>query len=348
MPKKKNANGLGSVFFREDKNLWVAVVSLPNRKRKYLYGNTQKEVITKKKEFESKNFITQTMNAASYLDYWINHHRQTLKPSTIKRYVSVCRTHLKPFFGHYNLDKITPLLCQEFFSKQSRYSYAVFSKAMKQAVAWHLIPFDPTAGIVKPKDRKKEMCIWDKSQLSIFINAAKNDRYFCLFLFAIFTGCRQGEIIGLKWSDFHGNYISINRSVKEISGDLIINETPKTSKSRRLVYVPQVVIESLPAMRGEFIFTDTNGGLIRAGNLVKRHFKKIIESTNLPEIRFHDLRHIHASLCLDSGMNIKEVSARLGHSSIKITGDIYSHLFFEEDKESRDKLDLTATELFFS
>jgi len=364
-------NGEGSVFYREDKGLWCACVQVGidfngRRKRKTIYAKSKKELLEKKKELES-SILTGTYIESSkitlgeYLIKWLDEVCSvSIRPSTYLLYKGIIRKHIIPEIGSIPLNKITALQIQAFYNKKLndglssskvRHIHAILHKSFTQAVKWGMIRTNVTDLVQKPRIIRKELNVWDQDQIKLFLEEAKRDRYYCLFLLALTTGLRQGELIGLQWNDIdlENEFITVRRTVKELNGKLIIGE-PKTVKGKRLVSLPKVAVSALKVLKKEkgidddrgdtWVFTDTKNGLIRVQNLYKRHYKKVIENAKLPYIRFHDLRHCHATLLLQQGINPKIVQERLGHSNISITLDIYSHVLPSMQKTVAKELDM--------
>jgi integrase len=196
------------------------------------------------------------------------------------------------------------------------------------------------------------MRVWDADQAARFLQAARPDRLYALYLLAIDAGLRQGELFGLAWSDtdFATGSLFIQRALEEVKGKLRLKDL-KTKKSRRRVTLSTVALEALNEHRKQMlaeghidgpVFCDTQGGYLRKSNVVRRSFNQIIKQANdaeaeaaakarrapvlLPRIRFQDLRHTSATLLLLANENLKVVSERLGHASVKITGDTYAHV----------------------
>ncbi|WP_212774275.1 site-specific integrase [Polycladomyces abyssicola] len=187
-----------------------------------------------------------------------------------------------------------------------------------------------------------------------FLSSAQDDRLFALFFLAISTGLRRGELLGLKWGDvdFDRGILVVRRTVQRTVNGLIVKEQPKTDNSRRLVNISPATVDVLRQHQKrqaeemlkfglrdiEFIFTNTVGNLMEPRK-VNHIFDRIIGKAGIPKIRFHDLRHTHATMLLKQGIHPKIVSERLGHSSIGITLDIYSHVIPSMQREAAVAID---------
>ncbi len=222
------------------------------------------------------------------------------------------------------------------------YHHRVLRQALQHAVRWGLLVRNPCDMVDPPRKNKPEPRIWDEVQVKRFLSNAESSSYYRLYLMAIMTGMRQGEILGLRWQDVDLSHpvARIRQTFYRLGKNKLFKE-PKSSKSRRAVPLPHVLVDELLNLREEqnnhrrlfgneyedhnLIFCQQNGRPIHAHNMATRDFKRIIEAAKLPLIRFHDLRHCHATLLLHQGVHPKIVSERLGHSGISITMDIYSH-----------------------
>jgi len=182
------------------------------------------------------------------------------------------------------------------------------------------------------------------------LEAAKGDRLYALYVVAIGTGMRLGEIFGLQWPDvdLKGRAINVRSTLIEINGKLSLAE-PKTPKSRRRVDLPRFVVDALTKHRAKsvregfakqpWVFCNSTGGPLRRTHFHVNHFKPLLVSAELPAIRFHDLRHTSATLLLAAGVPPKVVQERLGQSQIGITLDTYSHVVPTMQLEAASRLD---------
>jgi integrase len=161
-----------------------------------------------------------------------------------------------------------------------------------------------------------------------------------IVLIALATGARRGELLALKWDNinFVNNTITIKENLVEVKGGVQIH-SPKTKASRRTIAVHPSVLAQLEELRSEsdWVFHTGNGKQLSPSN-VSHSYQRLLGEANLPNIRFHDLRHTHATLLIANGHNIKTVSARIGHTDIKITLNLYAHALPEQDREAADKI----------
>jgi len=204
--------------------------------------------------------------------------------------------------------------------------------------------------------QRKAPVVWNRVEVQKFLEATKDHTLYALFLVAITTGLRKGEILALTWSavDFTAGTIQVKQDAHFLKGNGMILSEPKSDKSRRLLTVPAYVIEAIRAHRidqdalmpkaedrwslRDLVFTNRHGKLLDSRNLHDA-WKDLIEKAGLPKIRFHDLRHTHATMLLIADVQPKVVQERLGHSSIRITLDTYSHTIPSVQGEAMKQLD---------
>ncbi len=204
--------------------------------------------------------------------------------------------------------------------------HATLYKALKQAVRWQLVPRNVAQSVDPPKANKKEIKPLDEDQVRKLLSTVEGDTLEALYILAITTGMRSGELLGLKWEDvdFRAGVLRVNRTV--FNGRV---NAPKTSKSRRSIKLSRPALVALKnhARKGEWVFCTSVGTSICAHNLHNRSWKPLLKRADLPlTTRFHDLRHTCATLLLIKGVYPKVVQELLGHSSISITLDTYSHV----------------------
>jgi integrase len=222
--------------------------------------------------------------------------------------------------------------------------HSVLRKALKQAVLDGLIPRNTCEVVKPPKVERKEITPLDREQANSLLGAASSagDRLEALYVLAVHTGMREGELLGLKWEDVdleHG-VLRLRRALVREGGKTILGDL-KTPKSRRSVRLARAAAEALRGhlerqleeiermgslyQPGGLVFATESGTLINPSNLRNRSFKPLLKRAGLPDICFHDLRHTCATLLLSQGTHPKLVQELLGHATIAMTLDTYSH-----------------------
>ena len=305
----------------------------------------------------------QTLN--EYLDRWLETAAKLkVRPKTLVGYQSVLDCHIRPALGSRPLSKITPLEVQQAFqamqekglsARTIEYARMILKQAFKRAIQWRLLTFNPCDGVPIPRRERREMQALSPEQARRFLAVVRGTRYGALFELALTTGLRPSEYLALKWEDidFERGTLSVVRSLDAEPGGGYRLEETKTRNSRRVVKLLPGVLSALVEHRqaqqrqreeaGErwkeqgFVFTNELGGPLERHNLAHRHLRKILEEAGLPQIRLYDLRHTAATLALSAGVPVKVVSEMLGHSSVALTLDVYSHVLphMQEDAARR-------------
>ncbi len=294
------------------------------------------------------------LRAGDYLEQWLRDYAVgALAPSTLMSYTRIIHRHLIPGLGKVPLARLTAQAIQWYVSQASNrglssttalYHYRVLHEALQHAVRWGVLIRNPADFVDPPRRRRLEMRVWDEEQVRLFLAEAKRSSpHYSLYLAAVLTGMRQGELLALRWKDvnFAQAIASIQQTFYRLNGKLIFRE-PKTAKARRTVALSPALIEELHRHRDaqtrnrdlwgpeyedrDLVFCQSNGKPLHAHNLVERDFKRLIQRTGLPRIRFHDLRHSHATHLLRAGVHPKVVQERLGHSTPAFTLAVYSHV----------------------
>jgi integrase len=346
-------------------NSWFYVVDLGKdeygkRKRKKKRGfKTKKEAqqaLTKLlHEVNSGTYVEPSnMKYEAFLQEWLEGKRHTLSVQTFIMYEIYAKTHILPILGHIQLDKLTPISIQKFVSHirgkgladaTVERIYSIVNTSLNMAVKMQLIPKNVASLIDKPKRNKNQLTVWDVEQVNRFLSVARESPYYMAFFLAIMTGMRQGEILGLSWKD-----VDLNKGLLYVTQTLSHNGKSimvgaKTKTSIRSVALSPSTIAALKKHQDEtgcnpsrLVVCSTTGTPVNPANL-RREWLKLIKLAEVPQIRFHDLRHTHASLMLKQGEHIKVVSERLGHSKIQMTLDTYSHIMPNMQKEAASRFD---------
>ncbi len=356
----KRPNGQGSIGTKQRTDgRWQGSFTLPNGKRKFVYAKTRVEVgqkITKllKDSDKGKVIADERITLEKYTQGWLEIARGRLKPSTWHRYELDIRRRILPALGkkrlaHLEQEDVKKLYSQCTLSGLSAGSvinmHRVLSAILNEAVTDEKISRNVASLAVKslPRRVKKEMQVLSKEQAGRLLTTARGTRFEALYELALSTGMRQGECLGTKWQDidWDAGTIQVRRTLSNTKDGLKLVDT-KTVRSRRMIKLTATTLESLRRHKisqneerlslgaawqdNDLIFCTEVGTFIHRGNLERRSFKPLLAKAGLPNIRFHDLRHTTATLMLAAGLHPKVVADTLGHSSIAITLDLYSHV----------------------
>lgn len=385
---KRRSNGEGTIFKRSD-GRWTGQVTLDmgneQYKRKTVYGKTQKEVKEKLEQLrmecrQGRVIETSDMPLEEWLHIWITNYKPNLKITTRESYESYIATHINGSeLGKIPLNKLKTTDLQTYYNaklngtyknqKQKlssttvRYIHIIIKSALKQAVNNRMINENACNAVVLPKKNKIEIVPLTKEEVIRFLNVAKKDRLYALYLLEMMTGLRRGEILGLKWTDidFEKGKINVVHNLYRINNtdenattkyklELL---TPKTETSKRSIPINQIMIEELLKHKEKqdleklyyasdykdlgMVFSRPNGDYISPREFL-RQYQKLLSIAGLEKKRFHDLRHTVASLLINANENPKVIQQLLGHSTITTTLDIYSHVMGETMNKSIDTL----------
>lgn len=349
--RARRGRGEGSIYQRKD-GRWVAEASFGydsegKPKKRTQYAATKEEAQEKLREMQGQTVAVDAGKAkrqtvTEYLNDWLKGHE--IRPSTKHRYDQVIRTYITPHIGGVQFAKVSPAQIKSLYvilkkgnSKRApSMAHEVLSAAYNVALADEVVPANPLANIKKPARPKREYVTLDVDQCLRFFQASRNDRFHALFVVAACSGAREGELLGLQWGDIDlkSGTVSLARTLQDFGKTIQIGD-PKTAKGRRMIYLPPIAVEALEAHRKRMlvdgliakpVFCDSEGNWMRRSNLARRHFKPALVRAKLPDMRFHDLRHSCATILLQLREHPAIVSAILGHSSVTITLNTYSHV----------------------
>jgi integrase len=358
----KHGNGEGGITRHKKSGLYMAryTVETPTgKKRKTFYGETREEAHEKLVEALSNRnkglvFDADNIKLSEYLGRWLaDSARDTVRTTTFERYEQMVRLHICPVLGKLKLKDLTPVHVRGLYREKLdaglsprtvQYVHVTLHKSLKQAVMDGLIPRNATEAVKPPQVRPKEMRPLAPEQVKVMFQATRDDRLEALYVLAVTTGLRQGELLGLKWEDveLEASTLQVRRTLSTAKGGSQLT-APKTKGSRRTVRLKQSAVNALRShlLKRQLEEIDRAGSLWRENGLIfasetgksldrryvtTHRFKPLLKRAGLPQIRFHDLRHTCATLLLGRNVNPKIVSEMLGHASIAITLDTYSHV----------------------
>lgn len=376
MMRKRRGRGEGSVFQRRD-GAWCGVITAGftetgRRRRRYVYGPTKGAVLEQLARLQHAALTgtlgdPQRLTVSAFLSRWLEDAaRPAIRESTYHQYADVFRIHVSPRLGGLALARLSPAHLQALLSEMEKagasarmrqLTYDVVRHALKQAVAWQMLPRNPAETVVRPRVAQREMQVLDVDQVRGVLDAARQDRLHALYAVLVGAGLRLGEALGLTWPDLDlgRGALVVRRQLCEVRGRLWLAE-PKTTTARRTVHLPGFVVEALRAheerARAEgtllndrlLVFTDGEGNPLRRSNIRRRSFEPLLTQAGIPHIRLHDLRHTFATLALRAGVHPLIVQQQLGHSNIAITLGVYSHVLPSLAQAAAAQLDALLSE----
>ena len=372
--KTKGAKGGGTIRQRPD-GRWEAHYTLGidpktgKQIQKSVYGKTQKEVRQKltaiTAEIDDGTYMEPCrMTLDEWLDIWLRDYLTGVKPSTAYLYQRQAKLYIRPALGSVRLDRLEPHTIQRFYNslheerdgkpplsaKSIKNIHGILHKALQQAVLLNYLRTNPTNACILPKIIKKEIHPMDDRDTALFLEAIKDCRYELLLKVDLFTGLREGELLGLMWDcvDFEKGTLLINKQLRrsQRKGGTYYFSPPKNNKSRTIAPAPYVIklLQTQKAQQAEqrllagpmwedsgLVFTNEFGRYV-SYRAIFDSFKRIVKRIGLPDARIHDLRHTYAVNCIRAGDDIKTVQSNLGHATAAFTLDVYGH--FTDDMHS--------------
>lgn len=384
----------GQIIKRGDDTWLVRIFMGRDAQGKRRYMN--KTIKGKKKDAET--YLSKTATAIStgtfveasaltvgdYLDKWLQTAAQgRVTERTFQSYQWLLKNYVRPTIGDKRLSDLRPLDIQSLYNRMAspklkggeepkhgvtyglglsarsvRYTHAVLSSALKQAVRWNMLARNPCEAVELPRQSRREMLAFSAEEAGRFLKAAAEDAYGTLFAFALATGMRPEEYLALKWSDVDlqkGVAMVVRTLIWRKGGEWYFGE-PKTARSRRAVPLPASVLVALQEHKrrqaverlkagatyqnNELVFAMRDGRPILLRTLDRLHFKPTLKRAKLTEsFRLYDLRHSCATLLLAANEHPKVVSERLGHAGITLTLDTYSHVLPSMQQAASEKLE---------
>lgn len=297
---------------------------------------------------------------------WLENYKTTVKPSTFENVKSKVEKMTEEHFKELKLKKITVAYCQKVVIELSKtyvlYNHylSVINRIFKYAVLMDILDSNPFDKVIKPKSRQvqRKGNFLTKEELKEFLKLAKTatlSYFFPLVHLMSYTGLRQGEAIALKWSDidFENKKITVDKTATRIKEKQTL-QTPKTKNSKRVISIDPTTLSILKSWKKDqikiyfkngkhfegdnnFIFTNQRGDWVHIHNFIP-YFKRFVTDHKLKPITPHGLRHTHASLLFSAGVEPKNISDRLGHSTVQITLDLYTHITEEQRTDTVEKL----------
>lgn len=309
------------------------------------------------------------MTVQQYLENWLEHKHPLVSPKTHERYVQLARGNLIPTIGATLIAKVTPMQISVAYATMMSNGLAPYtvghvhrllSQAFKNAVRWRMLLTNPCDDVSRPRVERREMRVWNTQTMAAALDAAHGWRCHIPIVLASLCGMRLGEIAALRWRhvDLDRGLIAVVEAVEQTRSGGVRVKPPKSGKGRS-VTLPALAVTELRAWRTqqaeEFLrlgirpnedtrVVTRKDGLPVQPNSIYHLWTNFLATTGLPRIRFHDLRHSHATVLLASGVHPKVASERLGHARVGITLDVYSHVIGNMQDGAAAAIDAVFTE----
>ena len=372
---KKRKNGEGMLRKRSDGRWEARVVigydenNLPRTKN--VTAVNKDKCLEKLERLKSEIGIVEHNNLKSditfgeWIDFWYHQYSKiTLRPTTQSEYESLIYKHIIPEIGKIELNKLTQNDLQQFYSRLKlsgrrirteiygqglsdrmvRACHTLCRKCLDKSVEENLIRTNPAIDCKLPPKKYNEMKVLTREEMQRFIIQAKHDGYLELFILELSTGMRRGEILGLQWDDLNmkTGVLKISRQVVLLNGKIHISE-PKTKTSIRTIILPMDIVNILKEYKktvdSKWLFpSPVKEDMPRNPSAIRNILDRTLKKANCKHIRFHDLRHTFATTALANGMDIKTLSAIIGHNSAETALNIYTHITDEMQKSAAKKI----------
>ena len=374
---KKSANGNGSIR-KKSKGRWEGRYTLGfdpktgKQIQKSIYGKTQQDVREKLTaitgEIDNGTYIEPSSRKVSeWLSEWLRDYIGNVKPSTVKSYQDHVRLNINPYIGDVELSKLTPAMIQRMYNnlmedkelspKTVKNIHGVLHRALDQAQMLGYIRVNPTGAVTLPRIEKAKIHPLDEEGVAKFLEAIRGNPYELVFFVDLFTGLRQGEILGLTWDcvDFEAGTLLINKQHSKRKGSKVYEFSSLKNDKPRLLSPANGVMEALKKQKriqedwakaagsarnnaDNLVFT-TETGRYLSNQTICLAFKKVVRAIGLDEVRFHDLRHTYAVLSLKAGDDAKTLSENMGHYSAAFTMDVYAYVTPGMRRDSANRMD---------
>jgi integrase len=307
------------------------------------------------------------MTVSEFAERWLESKDGHVRGATHRRYADLLRLHVLPAIGglkirnvdHGQIQRLHTVWRKAGLSATScNHAHFVLHGMLQQAVQWRVLANNPCKLVKAPRRAKPEITAWREDEVLRFLVAARDTPLEPLWILALCTGMRRGELLGLMWSDIDFDHaeLSVRRTLSRGRGNSLELGTPKTRSAARSIALPALAMQHLRQLRasqgemrhlagdawqqGQFVFTDALGRPLQV-NALQRQFTSVIDAAGVTRIRIHDLRHTNATVLLAQDVHAKVVQERLGHSSIGMTIDTYSHVLPHMQQQAAEVLDAT-------
>lgn len=366
----RRGNGEGSIYRRAADGRWVAAITWPTGRRQKWYAKSRTEAAAKLAEAARAQGIDRSgagmrMRTDAFLAQWLEAAKPALRFRSWQRYEELVRLHVLPAVGHVPLARLGPADLQRCYSMAAAQGssprtvlqiHRVVHTALGQALRWELVARNVSELVDPSRTERFEPQTLEADQVRRLFAAAAGSRFEALWVLAATTGMRQGQLLALRWRDVDlaKGTLTVTGNLQRLPGEGLTILEAKTARSRHQVLIGPLAVATLRAHRSrqaaarlqaadtwedhDLVFTTATGRPVDAHD-VRPTFYHLLAATGLPRVRFHDLRHSAATLLLGEGIHPKIVSEMLGHSTVAITLDTYSHVTAAMHRSAGDTLD---------
>jgi len=319
-------------------------------------------------EIQNNGYINEKkIKLSDFLDQWIESYKNNISLPSTQYYQNIINR-INKYMANTIINEITPYLLQNIYTKMKNNNesnwyiskcHRVLHLALKHAKMWQLIKDNPCENVTPPRYKSSNKPkVWTEDEVNQFLNLIRGKRIYLPVLLAVTTGMRRGEICALQWDDvnFETGYISISKNFQYDQKKHTQNlDLTKTNTSNRSITITNKLILELKKLRQfqlelklklgnmyndqKFVFADEKGDPMKLNYLTQTFANEIKDNNFKNRIPFHGLRHTHATILLSKNINPKIVQERLGHSTVSITMDIYSHVTPNMQKEVSEKIE---------
>lgn len=355
---RRRGHGEGTIRRRSTDGRWEARVTIDGVPRSF-YGKSQQEALEKQRRAEQDREIgiarlDERQTVEQYLRSWLASYEATVRYETWRRASQYVELHIVPIIGPIKLSRLSPQHVQALYANRIReglststvhHLHEVLHNALESALRFGLVARNVTSVVDVPRMRRHEMRCYspEEARRLLMATEASGNRLHALYVLAVSTGMRLGELLALRWKDVELDacVLRVTATLKRDKENQWAWAEPKTRRSRRQIALSPIAVAALRAhhlrqyeerLKLGLAWTDyglvfaTEAGTPLYGGNVYRAFQRLQVRAGLPTIRFHDLRHTCATMLLSARVNPKIVSEMLGHASVAITLDIYSHV----------------------
>lgn len=359
MSRARRGRGEGSIYQRKD-GRWVAVLSsgieqTGKRKRYMAYADKKDDALKKLDLLRRKHGIRGQHDPPlrDFLNAWLHDIESGLSGATYDSYSRLIDV-ISRDLGETRLSALRMEQIQRWSTAERNVTrqkaLRLLRQALNHAEATDLVFKNPAQHVKAPKVCKSERVVLSPEQVNSYLDACDGDRLEALVIVALFTTMREGELLALQWPDIDWDTktVHVQRALKKDRGGKWIIGPPKTASSRRAIALPEFVVVALQAHRKRMmaehhgsllVFCSATGTTMNPANVRNRFHYPTLEKAKLPRITFHDLRHTAASLLAGLGVHPKVAQDRLGHSTVRLTLELYTHADLSQQRDAAQKLD---------